>query len=177
MTSELERLRRPVTTVRKMRAFDPLQHRDSPMRRSARCVLYYNTSCQRGPLRAPVGYPRPVAELGIEPNTASDRFAAQPLAGRLRLSLHPSTKGLSLPPRPREQGLEICLSTCTEPCSTVWPLHRHSGEFPSSPRDPHDDFIETGENSAPPLASPIDQSQRCLDGMGNCLRQVYSKSS
>lgn len=25
----------------------------------ASCVLYYKTACQRGPLRAPVGYPRP----------------------------------------------------------------------------------------------------------------------
>lgn len=60
-------------------------------------------------------------------------FRRQTTRRRLRLSLHPSTKGRSCPPRPQtiswrqramllsllipiKQALEICLSTCTKPC-------------------------------------------------------------
>jgi len=135
----------------------------SHLRRAARCVLYYNTILARGPAgRVPVASPRAAgAPGGIEPAFAPvKRIAVLSLAGRdfaLLLHLHrprgyrspvePSIKGetLALPSEhPINQGLEICLSTWTDPCPNVWPFDcqvrgvlllpvRQGGEFGSLP--------------------------------------------
>jgi len=68
--------------------------------------------------------------------------------------LHPPGRGSSralnpfqsqkiVSPINHSQGLEKCLSTCTEPCTNVWPSDHQSGERSCSHRYPHDHFMET----------------------------------
>ncbi len=122
-----------------------------PLRTAARCVLYYNTILARGPAgRVPVASPRAAgAPGGIEPAFAPvKRIAVLSLAREafaLLLHLHrprgyrspmePSIKGemLALPSEyPINHGLEICLSTWTDPCTNVWPFDRQ-GSVPATP--------------------------------------------
>jgi len=78
-------------------------------------------SWQGSPLRAPVASLRLWLFQGIEPVPEPETVS----------------------PVNHEQGLETCLSTCTEPCTNVWPSDHQSGERSCSHRYPHDDFIET----------------------------------
>ena len=85
------------------------------------------------------------------------------------LSLHPSIlsggSGAIAPLETLSQGLETCLSTCTEPCTNVWPSDHQSRERSCSPDTPMrtssrplhgDDFIETKgrEHSRCPSLEP-----------------------
>lgn len=86
---------------------------------------------------------------GIEPHIAPrDRIVGQSLAREpSALPCTPST----LSGRPwgyhapwnHSQGLEMCLSTCAEPCTNGCPFDHQSGERSCSHRYPHDHFMET----------------------------------
>ena len=71
--------------------------------RTARCVLYYNTSCQGVPLRAPVGSPRPAA-LHRPDHFIEGRFQRQ----RNVWPLHRHSGGASrLPQDPHGQRVAV----------------------------------------------------------------------
>lgn len=65
-----------------------------------------------------------------------------PGCGSVR-ALNPFQSQKIVSPINHSQGLEKCLSTCTEPCTNVWPSDHQSGERSCSPRYPHDHFMET----------------------------------
>ena len=58
-------------------------------------------------------------------------------------ALNPFQSQKIVSPINHSQGLEKCLSTCSEPCTNVWPSDHQSGERSCSPRYPHDQFMET----------------------------------
>lgn len=83
----------------------------SPLRLTARCVLYYNTSWQGDPLRVPVASPRLLVLLGVDPFAPSKRFAVLSRAGRdfaLLLHLH-RPRGLRSPMDPSIKGEKLAL--------------------------------------------------------------------
>ena len=126
-------------------------------------------SWQGGSLRAPVASPRPWLCQGIEPIQSQKNVSPFNHSRETSLSLHPSIlsggSGAIAPLETLSQGLETCLSTCTEPCTSVWPSDHQSGERSCSPDTPMrtssrplhgDDFIETKgrEHSRCPSLEP-----------------------
>lgn len=97
-------------------------------------------SWQGSPLRAPVASLRPWLFEGIEPIQSHQNVSPFHYSRETSLSLHPSIlSGRSRAIAPLEtysQDLEICLSTCTEPCTNDWPFDHQSGEPSSSPDTP-----------------------------------------
>ncbi len=63
----------------------------------------------------------------------------------------PDPRHAIVSPIDHSQGLEMCLSTCTEPCTNVWPFDRHLRGASALPQDPHG----RGDVVSPP--DPIDQ--------------------
>lgn len=127
-------------------------------------------SWQGGSLRAPVASPRPWLCQGSDPIQSQQNVSPFNHSRETSLSLHPSIlsggSGAIAPLETHSQGLETCLSTCTEPCTNVWPSDHQpafaeaklrlragrSGERSCSPDTPMrtssrplhgDDFIET----------------------------------
>lgn len=88
------------------------------------------------------------------------------------LSLHPSIpsgRPRAFAPLEPRAGLGVCLSTCTDPCTNVWPSDHQSGERSCSHRYPHDHFMETISSrperehfiAALPWSHPIEQGLSC----------------
>lgn len=59
------------------------------------------------------------------------------------------------------QGLEICLSTCTVPCTIDWPIDRHSGEPPCSPENPMASALPLNHKQGE-FRSPCTHRPKCL---------------
>ena len=58
-----------------------------------------------------------------------------PIGCRQRIGAEPDPRAIA-PLDTHSQSLEICLSTCTEPCTIDWPIDRHSGKLSHSPENP-----------------------------------------
>lgn len=88
------------------------------------CVVLPPTSWQGGPLQSfRLARPRCIppacgSDQGIEPIPEPRRTYPRSISrGRLRSPCTHRAKGLSHPLATHSQGLETCLSTCTEPCT------------------------------------------------------------
>lgn len=86
---------------------------------------------------------------------------------------HPAHHQPNVSPFDPSQGLEICLSTCTAPCTIDWPIDRHSREPPRSPENPMASVLplnhKQGEFRSPcthqpkSLRAPWNPDQPCAD--------------
>ncbi len=88
----------------------------------ARCALYYNAILPKGPAARPCWIPPAWRISGIEPSCTSEtyrRFITR-------------------------RTWRYALSTCTEPCTNVWPFDYHLREPSSSPKNPMTNFISVG---------------------------------
>lgn len=112
-------------------------------------MLYYNTSWQGSPLRAPVASLRLVALPGHSSPLQSQQTVSPVKHSReTSLSLHPSIKGAIAPPlNPTRRTWRRASPPAPNHARNVWPFDRQSGEHSALPRHPHDHFMETSKRA------------------------------